>query len=191
MAFDTTQSAVFWDAVVFDASANLGITNYVGVGGWLGLMGSNLFAGTQPADAWRGLYVPSMIIPVGAPLAASSLQKAAPISNVTITDGTSNTLMFGESLGPGMAQTSSGLMQVNTAWSWISAGWRPTYDGLQAAASARGFGSFSSNHTGVVNFAFCDGSVRTIRVPPGSLDQYVAASTINQGEVIDWSALGQ
>jgi prepilin-type N-terminal cleavage/methylation domain-containing protein/prepilin-type processing-associated H-X9-DG protein len=180
--------SIYWTANVYPASANLGITNYIGVAGRFAQVGSNIVSAGEPLDNWRGVFVPSMIIPYGAPLSLSSIQRSGTVNNTTLTDGTSNTLMFGESLGDGYA---AGPTYINTAWAWISAGWRPTFDGLRPPAS-RDFGSFSSNHTGVINFAFCDGSVRTLRTPtdPNSLTQYVSASTIRRGEVIDWTALG-
>jgi prepilin-type N-terminal cleavage/methylation domain-containing protein/prepilin-type processing-associated H-X9-DG protein len=190
MAIDSSGQA-HWDGIGFNSSANLGITNYVGVGGLAGLMGSNITTGGETVDSWRGVFVPSMVLPFGAPPAASSLQKAGLISNVTISDGTSNTLMFGESLGDGLAAGANGPIQLKAAWAWIGTGWYPTFQGLSAPAN-RPFGSFSSNHTGVVNFAFCDGSVRTIRAPTGgsATTAFIYASTINHGEVIDWSSLG-
>ena len=177
----------------FSPNSNLGITHYVGVAGRFSLMGSNvtLGPGGPPTDGWRGVFVPSMVLPAGAPLSLSAVQRSGSVSNLTISDGTSNTLMFGESLGSGRNDTASGPVQIKVAWSWISAGARPTYDGLQNQAD-RAFGSFSSNHTGVVNFAFCDGSVRTIRTPVSgtSLDAYFGATSIQKGEVVDFTQLG-
>jgi prepilin-type N-terminal cleavage/methylation domain-containing protein/prepilin-type processing-associated H-X9-DG protein len=179
---------VSWDAFVVGSTANLAITNYVGVGGFLGLMGSNVTsASTGPVDAWRGVFVPSYVLPYG----GTSLQKAGLISNLLVTDGTSNTLMFGESLGNGLAAGPSGPIPVKVAWAWIGTGWAPTFGGLMSPTNAS-FGSFTSNHTGVINFAFCDGSVRTIRTPTSgaSTTAFISASTISNGEVINWSSLG-
>jgi prepilin-type processing-associated H-X9-DG protein len=192
MMFDARRGAVSFQAAVFGAGANLGITNYIGVGGRFSVMGSNLTTGGEPVDNWRGLFVASMVIPFGAPLAISSIQRTGNITAVGLTDGTSNTLMFGETVGDGLAAGPNGPITVRVAWSWISAGWRPTFDGLMPPAS-RDFGSFSSNHTTVVNFVFCDGSVRTVRAPTSGAvtTQYVNASTIRRGEVIDFTTLGQ
>jgi prepilin-type N-terminal cleavage/methylation domain-containing protein len=71
-----------------------------------------------------------------------------------ITDGTSNTFMFGECLGG---------VEVGTrdfALTWMGAGALPTYWGLPTPAQWYVFGS---KHTGVVQFAYGDGSVRRVR----------------------------
>jgi prepilin-type N-terminal cleavage/methylation domain-containing protein len=59
--------------------------------------------------------------------------------------------------------------------------------------SARWWGDWSSNHTGIVQFAYCDGSVRGLRSPAESGASYTAfrgLGTTSQGEVVDLSAIG-
>jgi prepilin-type N-terminal cleavage/methylation domain-containing protein/prepilin-type processing-associated H-X9-DG protein len=69
-------------------------------------------------------------------------------------DGSSNTIAFGETLGG----SSPGARDFY--FSWGGCGSLPTAWGLPNKTS---WTTFGSNHTGVVNFAFCDGSVRSVR----------------------------
>jgi len=105
-----------------------------------------------------------------------------------ITDGTSNTFMFGECLG--------GTETAPRDWvlSWMGAGSLPVYWGLPTPAQ---WYTFGSRHTGVVQFAYGDGSVRRVRkgvgTTAGSNDWYALcrAAGRNDGEVQDDSLLGQ
>jgi prepilin-type N-terminal cleavage/methylation domain-containing protein len=132
---------------------DIGTTNYTGVAGAIGANGST----ASPSDG-PGVNLAKYI---GIYYNRSKTKIAA------ITDGTSNTLAFGEGLG-----RSSGTQPADFAWSWMGVGSMITKFGLQNGTAGSGGSSasvpicFGSNHTGVINFAYGDGSVRTIR--PGS-----------------------
>ncbi len=73
-----------------------------------------------------------------------------------ITDGTSNTLAFGESLG-GNGKTRDFHL------TWMCGGGMPTAWNLPADFSTSSWVQFSSKHTGIVQFAFQDGSIKGLR----------------------------
>lgn len=98
-------------------------------------------------------------------------QSRTKISTVTSRDGTSNTMMYGEYLGS------------RTDWSmaWMGSSALPTAWGFSANPQ---WYHFSSNHSGISNFAFADGSVRTVNssVPT---NVYRPASGYQDGIVYD------
>jgi prepilin-type N-terminal cleavage/methylation domain-containing protein/prepilin-type processing-associated H-X9-DG protein len=101
-----------------------------------------------------------------------------------IADGTSNTLMFGETVGGFYDQAP--YIQRQFIMSWFGVGALPTKFGLGRpgfpfgnSLPGAGWPTFSSYHTGGVQFAFADGSVRllrfgttTVRRPTCSADWY-------------------
>jgi hypothetical protein len=106
--------------------------------------------------------------------------------------------MFGESLGRGWPQAADPDQRSQYVWSWIGTGSYPTCYGLLSGPN-RWFGDWSSNHTGIVQFAYCDGSVHGLRVPaepaaanpqPPAYTAFTALSTMTGGEVADVSAVG-
>lgn len=126
----------------------LGRTNYTGVGGYFG----------------------------NVPNASNALQFEGVFSNRTrhtlasIEDGTSNTLLFGETMGGELNHTRQ------YSHSWMGTGALVTSEGLDD----KDWTNFSSEHPSVVQFCAADGAVRTIKV---SIDHnaYIYLSGIRDG----------
>jgi prepilin-type processing-associated H-X9-DG protein/prepilin-type N-terminal cleavage/methylation domain-containing protein len=151
--------------------AELGCTNYVGVGGAYGQVQA---ADPNPAHApwapYTGIYY------------ANSRTRLA-----AITDGAFNTLAFGEALG-GLHNDGSREQKL----SWMGAGWLGTRWGLAPNYGPKGddysLWQFQSRHGGVVNFAFADGHVSGIS-RTADFWAYLAASGMADGAVFDPSEL--
>jgi prepilin-type N-terminal cleavage/methylation domain-containing protein/prepilin-type processing-associated H-X9-DG protein len=117
-----------------------------------------------------------------------------------VSDGTSNTIAFGETLagftggGQNCDWDPSGTVPPNcthngrdTRLAWFGAGSMPTGWGLNEPGH---WYTYSSRHTGVVNFAFMDGSVRPI-TKGADYWNYQYAAGMQDGTVVDFSKLGQ
>jgi len=112
-----------------------------------------------------------------------------------IRDGTSGTFMFGESLA-GMSNAGTR----DFAGTWIGAGPLPT---AWCFPQNGQWYTFSSNHTGIIQFSNADGSVRSVRKGVGtdsqgnptwySTEWYAVQRKggIQDGEVVDEGILGQ
>ncbi|HMO36691.1 MAG TPA: DUF1559 domain-containing protein, partial [Gemmatales bacterium] len=131
----------YWNALTSAQSNLLGRTNYLGVQGMAGRNNLNrLFTGifenrTETTLGW-----------------------------ITAADGTSNTLMFGETTGSAIWDAPG----KESMWSWMGAGALQTFRGLSELNTQKNRGgprhnSFSSKHIAGVQFCFGDGSVRTLR----------------------------
>ncbi|MBN1911711.1 MAG: DUF1559 domain-containing protein [Pirellulales bacterium] len=71
-----------------------------------------------------------------------------------IRDGTSSTILFGESLGPGVIQDN----YYDRAWTWSGCGVIWTARGLNNETPVR----FDSEHPDIVQFCYADGSVQSL-----------------------------
>jgi prepilin-type processing-associated H-X9-DG protein len=174
---------------------DVGKTNYTGVAGALG----DNVSTASPTDG-PGLNLQAF---VGVMTNRSKMQ----LSDVTAADGCSNTLMFGEGLGGQAADESywAELMaptvgQRDFVWSWIGVGSLGTKFGLSPGGSKLGTGGphfFGSRHTGRVQFAMCDGSVRSLS-PAGTCSRNpLPAGSVSHGfpdavaQRTDWCILQQ
>jgi len=158
--FDGTYQYI---TIISFGDTGFGRTNYLGVAGYIGL--SN--------DTYRGLLYNRSKEALGA-----------------IPDGTSNTLLFGETTAKG--PPASGWQGVSP--SWMAAGMFPTAWGIVAPTTLPDpyWYRFSSKHTGIVQFAMGDGSVRSIRYIGSSGTgwvNYIYTSGAADGKVIDPSQL--
>lgn len=133
----------------------LGRSNYLGVAG---LGGSFTFPVTAPNPL--GL-VPA---PTYGGYEGMLLNRVkVTLGQVTVQDGTSNTLMFGEGLG------GNGVGDRGSAYAWFGLGGMGTGLGLGrgnmpgVGGGGAAYWRFSSRHTAGVQFAFGDASVRTVR----------------------------
>jgi len=116
-------------------------SNYIGVAGTAG-------HGSNPQT---GIYEGIM-----------TNRSSVTMSALTAADGSSNTLMIGEQSGIApMGLTSSDTP--NYDLNYMGGGCLVTYYGLSTNANNASYRQFSSAHTGIVQFAFGDGSVRSLR----------------------------
>ncbi len=131
------------------ADYNYAYTNYIGNMGACGPNGTTLSAADGPGAS---------LAPYAGPLTNSSKTAL-----VAITDGTSNTFLFGEGQGSSK-NNASGIIKVK--WQWMGTGALPAKFGIATSPTLANYTQYSSGHTGIVLFGFADGSVRGIR--PGS-----------------------
>jgi prepilin-type N-terminal cleavage/methylation domain-containing protein/prepilin-type processing-associated H-X9-DG protein len=150
--------------------ADLGRSNYIGCGGAYGKIDPSDTADAQWAP-FHGIYY------------MSSRTKIA-----DITDGTSNTIAFGETV-TGFHIDGTRDFEV----SWLGSGWYGTKYGLAPIYGANGndytFRMFSSKHAGVVNFAFGDGSVHSIS-RTADFNTFIYMSGMADGQTFDFNLAG-
>jgi len=167
-----------WDAFVLDNGGYFndyvydtpgfghewGRTNYVACSGWDGNQASSMATppGASSPVSYQGIYYPNSKTTI-----------------VSITDGTSNTIAFGESL------TGVNKGPRDFVCAWMGSGGMPTQWGL--TGNPLQWYQYSSQHTGVVNFAYQDGSVHTVNT---SIDYWVFQAAGGMADGIITSAFG-
>jgi hypothetical protein len=147
----------------FASSYGLGPTNYLPCAGIIGDAGGN--ASWAP---YKGIFFTNSKIN---------------LPQITGQDGTSNTLMFGESSGDKYS------LGTASHFTWMGAGGMPTYWGTAPFGNSNGrqFTTWhqygSTAHTNIVNFCFGDGSIRPVRgdYAAGAAGAWRAASGVSDG----------
>ncbi|MGL4421790.1 MAG: DUF1559 domain-containing protein [Gemmataceae bacterium] len=165
---------------------DMGLSNYIGVAGALAKASE---ATTNSSSDGPGVSLAKY---------AGMLGNRTKTTIVGTTDGSSNTLMFGEG---GLGTINNG--QRDYCWTWMSTGAAPLKFGLSpgggGTAQTGFYATFGSRHTGIVQFCLGDGSVRGLRqgqtgvrnpTAPGS-DWFVlqAMGGIADGDVYELSRL--
>jgi prepilin-type N-terminal cleavage/methylation domain-containing protein/prepilin-type processing-associated H-X9-DG protein len=153
--------------------ANLGRTNYVPCSGGAGIAARTV--ANDPFARYEGIF---------------SNRSDFTLAHLTVQDGSSNILLFGETLG------GTGLGQRDYVIPWISGcvmavgaglgrGNQPNedqapngWDPVQGATGAA-FWRFSSRHHGGVQFCFADGSVRTLKYADTKPITVIANTNLN------------
>jgi len=157
--FNVASVCIDW---LYDLNGSMGARqpgagNYIGCAGGLG--GSTALANSTYL-LYPGIYYPN-----------------SKVKLTDISDGTSNTLAFGETLA-GNGQTRDYHL------AWMGASGMPTAWGLPTSSNTSAWTQFSSKHTGgIILFAFGDGSVKGLS-PSISTATYRALSGRAEGYVI-------
>jgi len=189
---NTAVSTIGWydDYIGAEVTQFHATTNYLGVGG-CGIGNSPFW------DQYEGILC---------------MQGKLKLSQLTAADGSANTLMIGEVCGkawcspappdPAAACTVSPLStagppQLAIDFGVFGTGSMHTLRGLEAKGEDSQYNRFSSAHTGIIQFAYGDGSVRVIRDNGGTRTTFTPEWYLFQqlcgykdGQTADTSALG-
>ncbi|MEN1678808.1 MAG: DUF1559 domain-containing protein [Planctomycetota bacterium] len=139
-------------------AATIGRTNYLPVAGALGKL-SHPERGESFWDRYAGAFWNRSAVRQG-----------------QIVDGSSRTLLWGEAVGGWLRDGAR-----SNAYAWMGAGALPTFWGLGPPLKTD-WSQFSSEHPGVVNFCYADGSVRPVDT---DIDRWalINLSAISDGQI--------
>jgi hypothetical protein len=167
-----------WNNSTSEQILSFGRTSYLGVAGYGGnAEGWNIssgnatrigLSGTTPAINFEGVF---------------TTRSKTRFSNIS--DGSSNTLMYGEVMG-GKPEGST----PHASFTWMGCGLLPAFPGLsENGAPRRLWSSFNSEHpTGMVQFCLADGAVRGIS-PNIDYGAYIVLSGMHDGMPVKGEAL--
>lgn len=162
-----------------------GRSNYLGCAGMFGNTAQYQIGPAQPAAGYPNPMYTMQFQGLMGNRSKLSLEQ------ITSSDGTANTLMFGETLGD---SDYNAMSQGGSSLSWMGCGYFPTAWGLPTGAAEQNtWYCFSSRHSNVVQFAMGDGAVRQCKKPyqdiigPGnSLNVGNQWSTVNALPAATW-----
>ena len=155
----------------------MGKTNYVGCSGYLGNITGFVFGS---ADATLlGVSASTSTLEYEGVFGVRSKTRLA-----NVTDGTSNTMMFGEVMGG----RSNG--RVDIAFTWMGCAHLTSHSGLidpTTLKPGRTWNYFSSEHPGIVQFVFADGAVHRVNT---SIDKanFFRMHGMKDGQSVDLTA---
>jgi len=134
----------------FGGVSQLGRTSYLPSAGGLGYIPETPGVSGTTWNQWAGVFTNRVQNNMGA-----------------ILDGTSNTLLFGETVGSRRVVGTVQTKQIEFSHSWMGSGPMPTAWNLRFAGNpsynqTHNWYQFSAEHPGGVQFAFADGSIRMI-----------------------------
>lgn len=169
-----------WNNPTTESILSYGRTSYLGVAGY----------GGNATGSWTisSGNAAKMNVPAGTPVGnfegVFGTRSKTRIANIT--DGTSNTLMFGEVLSGKMDPGNE-----DVRFTWMGCGFLPAFSGLTNAdgSQRRHYSSFNSDHTaGIINFALTDGSIRKLSVNV-DYGAYISLSGMRDGTTVSTDAL--
>jgi len=111
------------------------------------------------------------------------------LGKITEADGTSNTFMFGECVGMSF-NTTGGASAPYTWGQAMTNGSLTTAYGLCQGLTCDIY-QFSSNHTGIVQFAYADGSVHPVRIGQTNIEIYSPGGVSTNFGTSDYAVLMQ
>jgi prepilin-type processing-associated H-X9-DG protein len=187
-----------------NATIKVGVSNYIGNAGYYVLADQDCSGNTiGTLDPWGLIGLTSSTVAKGPYTAVTKNADYTRIGDIT--DGTSNTIAFGEMAtsmllpsvgqsttstltwaGSGSQVSTGGLTPIGESAAYIATGC-PVATGTNAT-STNITSLFNSKHSGVVNFGFVDGSVHAISTAI-SRPTFYALTGEADGQVIDASQL--
>jgi prepilin-type N-terminal cleavage/methylation domain-containing protein len=183
-----------------NATLKVGASNYIGSAGYYILADTDCHGNTiGTIDPWKLADTGSSV--AKGPYAGVGIGNPNYTKIGDITDGTSNTIAFGE-MATSMLLPSVG-QSTNTSLAWAGCGSQLSTGGLQQAPPSAAYlatncptatganatstnilGIFNSHHTGICNFSFVDGSVHALNIAMDPVT-YFRLSGEADGQTID------
>jgi len=153
-------------------AGGVGLTNYLGMNGVWGDWDATDHG--LSLLQYKGLFVN----------ATKVARNQVTLDALTSADGTSNTLMFGESLNSTFGTPR------DVGFSWAGAGYLTAYYCIPSSNAEVVWGDWSSNHSGIVQFAYADGSGRQLRPTGRDPETTWAHYPMTQPERAFWALSG-